>query len=357
MSRKVTARAGNVSTAQDSLHELLLSCINRGYATRIEYVLSLVLPWLVNAALALKIKRLYCRFDALVTSEPADGITVRIDSYAGNNAAALEMGSYLQRNLRNDLAGAYVHGSIGKCEEIPYSDFDALVIIKTEVFFSVARTFSVVRKLRKALGIMYRFDPLQHHGWFVLTEADLCHYNEGYFHHVLFSTARSLFAHKGRTLRLSSGRSGSVTRSVFREVAESTLTRLDRGDYQCDSYQLKSLLSEFMLLPALYMQDCRGKTVSKKDSYQAAEDCLHTEYWESMRNASSIREHWVCALSPWRRWLMTRVHPLRRYLVRLAAPPVPHSISARLTQHMIAQMKHLVRLMLEKCGSSDWEVR
>ena len=73
-----------------------------------------------------------------------------IEPYAGQNPYVRKMMHYLVRHLERDLVGAYLHGSLGTWEEIPYSDFDALVILKNEVFESVARLARVADRLRKA---------------------------------------------------------------------------------------------------------------------------------------------------------------------------------------------------------------
>jgi len=274
---------------------------------------------------------------------------ISIEFYNGKNPAVRKMMEYLSNNLSGDLAGAYIHGSLGTGEEEEYSDFDALVILKNEVFKSRRRLMKVAGKLRESLHIMYDFDPLQHHGWFVLTEADLQHYNDSYFPVILFKYSRSLLEDTGRELHLAPVDSNADADKFFRNVAASILSKLDRTNYPNNIYQLKSMLSEFMLMPALYMQACKGEGVFKKDSFQLAENALVCGFWESMREVSSIRKNWKYDLSPSERWMMTRVHPLRKYVVNYAAPHIPEAIAVKLCDKLYSSMRSLTHAMLDNC--------
>ena len=96
------------------------------------------------------------------------GKEIVITPYTGSNRYALGMKEYLAANLAGELFDVLVHGSLGTGEEIAYTDFDALVILKDQVFDSPGRLRNVAMKLSRARRFMYEFDPLQHHGWFVL---------------------------------------------------------------------------------------------------------------------------------------------------------------------------------------------
>src|SRR5690606_11219768 len=138
--------------------------------------------------------------------EPAAPVTVDVAPDEGDNAHDRRLGAYLRRalggDLARDLAGAYVHGSLGSYEEVPYSDLDALVILNDGAFRSPARLARTARALGRARAFMYAHDPLQHHGWFVLTEADLRSHCEAYFPAVLFRYAKSLLPGQGERLTL-----------------------------------------------------------------------------------------------------------------------------------------------------------
>ena len=60
---------------------------------------------------------------------------IDVPPYTSGNAQARQLMAELAP-LANHLAGAYVHGSIATDEEVPYSDFDALVILRDSAFES-----------------------------------------------------------------------------------------------------------------------------------------------------------------------------------------------------------------------------
>ena len=74
-------------------------------------------------------------------------------------ASALE-----QRLLKTKISGKTI------TLKIKYSDFDALVIIADATFESANTLAKLCQELNQLSQHFYQYDPLQHHGWFVLTE-------------------------------------------------------------------------------------------------------------------------------------------------------------------------------------------
>lgn len=255
--------------------------------------------------------------------------------------------AYLQ-SLKDSLVGAYIHGSLGTYEEIGYSDFDALIIVKSGVVHSLERLVRIAMRLSAARVIMFDFDPLQHHGWFVLSELDLDHYPEHYFPTELFKYAKSLFLDQGLELTVKVQSSEETSLEAFSALSNSIVRRMEARDHPKNMFELKSLLSRFMLLPALYVKVRDKKSIYKKFSFEAARvDFSHAD-WSIMDQVSTFRENWLCTMSSWRRWLMARPKPIPRFLARKYAPAIPDSLRERLTDRFYAKMKHLAASMQGK---------
>jgi hypothetical protein len=161
-----------INTSHHNFHANLIKYINTGCLSRRDLLLSaasLKLPYSLNAP---RIIRQY-RTLGFPTSDNAGRSAVDMEMYRGGNPHVLRMMEHLDKHLKDDLWGGYVHGSLGTYEETAFSDFDALAIIKSDVLESSERLAGAALKLNRALSIMFDFDPLQHHGWFVLTEEDL----------------------------------------------------------------------------------------------------------------------------------------------------------------------------------------
>lgn len=249
------------------------------------------------------------------------------------------------------LAGACVHGSLADGTQVAYSDFDGLVILRHEAFAHPDRLRGICMTLRGLERPMLALDPLQHHGWFVLTEADLAWHCEAYFPAALFRHARWLLPGDGE-VRLRRRDSRAETRAAFVGLAEAVRRKASRSAPATDMYALKSLLSQFMLLPALYLQARDGHGVYKRDSFALARPDFAPALWAPMDEVSAIRRDWHYDLEPWRRALLTRWPAGRRLTTRACPPPIPAAIRARLTPSLWAGMARLAGTMGERAGAA-----
>jgi len=140
-----------------------------------------------------------------LTSEESEdkstNLEVHIEPYQGDVAEVWKVSEELL-SIEENVFLACVHGSLGTYDNISYSDFDALVILRDSAFENVSTLIEVAEVLTKCQKHMRHFDPLQHHGWFVLTEYDLINYCEAYFPIALFNYAKSISSRKRIKLAL-----------------------------------------------------------------------------------------------------------------------------------------------------------
>lgn len=273
--------------------------------------------------------------------------------YAGENVHVLKLARLLRDPLADDLLGAYVHGSVGSGEAVAYSDLDALVILRHAAFETPQRLDRVARRLREARRVMFAYDPLQHHGWFVLTEADLARYCEAYFPRVLFRHAKAILPGMGGSLPIVPRDSAAELREGFDALAGGVARRLAAGPLPRDLYGLKNLLSQFMLLPALYVQVRDGVGVWKADSFEAARPDFAPETWASMDAVSRIREAWAYRLPRLQRLLYSTAAPWRRRAIRRWPVPVPSHIETHLGPGLREGMARLVAQMQQRLGTQE----
>ncbi|MCG8605267.1 nucleotidyltransferase domain-containing protein [bacterium] len=284
------------------------------------------------------------RFD-LMNDKIAAQTKVLVDGYAGRNPAVHTMQEYLSANLKDDVVGAYVHGSVATGEEIPYSDFDALVILKDRVFQSKKVLVEVARKLNLARSIMFDFDPLQHHGWFVLSEVDLTSYPYYYYPVELFQYTKSLFNDVGTELKLGVSKSCRAAHKAFDGLCRSILATACRQKYPKNMYELKSLLSQFMLLPTFYVQLRDKKGVYKKCSFDAARSDFCSLDWTVMDEASMLRTEWSVKMSSMSKSWSDKPTWISRLAAKRLAPTIPDHYCRILNQDFYRRMVRLVNLM------------
>lgn len=281
----------------------------------------------------------------------AGPVEITMPAYTGNQPQVRAIMDGLA-DIADLLCGACVHGSLGSDEAVAYSDFDGLVILRHRAFESAQSLAQVTARLRELQRCMLQLDPLQHHGWFVLTEADLDAYCDAYFPAALFSHARSLLPGVGGPLMLRPRDSRAERREAFTALARATVDRLTQDRPPDDMYALKSRLSEIMLLPALYVQARDDRGVFKKESFDLARRDFARDLWAPMVAISAIRADWHYEPGPLRRALLTRPLAARRLVTRWLSPPVPADLKARLTPALWAATARLVNAMLVNSGNS-----
>ncbi len=323
----------------------LAAYINGGCLSRIDSLISVIFPIIPFKKNAMKIIN---NFNILLASSPKNistPVEISVEQYKGNNVYVLEMRRYLLMNLKEDLYGAYVHGSIGTYEEVAYSDFDGLAIIHDEVFRNPKKLSRVAIKLNRARSIMYQFDPLQHHGWFVLTKADLDNYPEYYFPSELFRFAKSIFFNRGLSLKIKRSVESNPGKELFCKLSNDILNKIKNKKYPNNMYELKCFLSNFMLLPTSYINAKYKKEIFKKFSFDVAKKDFSPEDWMIIDEVSKIRKNWNYNISFLRKLLITKTNKMSRCLAKKNAPSIPNSIKKFLTEDFYQRIENLITNM------------
>jgi hypothetical protein len=325
--------------------------LNTGCLSRWDRWLSFISARLLISLNASKVSRALRTKPDKKRGESELPVTIRIARYAGTNPHVLRMKERLEQEMTEDLFGAYVHGSLGTGEDAPYSDFDALVILNQAATASPRRMAAVARKLFAASRIMFQCDPLQHHGWFVLTEEDLARYPRTYFPLELFQHSRSLLSSQGNVLTVTLDDRPADFITPFSSLARSLLGKLNRERLPRNLHELKALLSQFMLLPALYYQARHGKAVFKRDSFAEVRRDFDPKEWAIMDEVTAIRSAWQTIPVGVRKTLMSSPSAASRYFARRFAPKIPPEFARRLDRPFYARMSALTRRMEEKIDS------
>ena len=271
------------------MQPLVRNYFKNGCLTKTDKLLALFFPKIVYSVNAKKIVSAFNQ-DNHSPDTSNKTVSVSIANYPHSNKQVIDLGLFLQQNLLHDLAGAYVHGSVATDELIPYSDLDALVIIKDKVFDDKKRLLKVALKLKDAETFMFKLDALQHHGWFVIAERDLLNYDNNYFPVELFEYCKSIFP-SGLlkfNFNVAPNNYSASSINICNRISKITAS----GKCPSTVYELKNLLSEFMLMPALYVQARDRKAIFKKFSFEKAKVDFTKEEWNIMDEVSEIRELW-----------------------------------------------------------------
>ncbi|MCB9211464.1 MAG: hypothetical protein H6609_19030 [Ignavibacteriales bacterium] len=278
-------------------------------------------------------------------------IDISISPYIGKNTTVKLIRSFINTYLDDYLLECMVHGSLGTYEEINYSDFDGLVIIRNEVINNKARLLKVCYYLNQSLKIIYKFDPLQHHGWFLLTEADLDNYPNDYFPLELFEYSKSIYSN-GQAIKIVMNDNLNYKKG-FIDLSSSIKKKIDKlrtSNNELKSlniYQLKGLLSQIMLLPSLYLQAKNSKGIFKKFSFDELRKEFGNKYFV-MDTISSLRLAWNYKLNAVQKFMLTsNKYLIRRLGIKIA--PVDRTLLRRIHQEIhIDDIKELIETMERK---------
>jgi hypothetical protein len=326
-------------------HALLARYFNTGQINRYDLLIGGLSPRVLFRKNAAAVRSIYLNDAVAGTSGTPSAISV--PEYTGADRVVKDIASFLHTHLSDDLAGAFVHGSLATGECIPYSDFDGLLILKDEVFNDSKRIAVVAEKISRSFSLMISFDPLQHHGWFIVTEKDLSHFPHIYFPLVLFENAASLLPGTS-LLTVSIAESENTFHHQLQRLASSVIRKIDNGTYLKNMFVLKGLLSEFMLLPSLYLEAKTGKGVLKKESFRLAKPDFTVEEWKVMDDVSQIRLDWKYNPA----WTIGNrpvpVTPLLKRQQAARAGTLPDHLRMKLDASFTARMRNLAALFIAK---------
>lgn len=261
-----------------------------------------------------------------------------------------ELAAYLDRHLSTDLIGACLSGSLGSGEAEDYSDLDAVLIFRDVVLADRERLARAAARTAAACGLLGAFDPLQHHGFFVLTEGMLHAWPDHYFPAEILCHGRALWPSGGLELELTVARDHDRYGAAFTGLCDGVLSQLAAAGRPRNMYELKALLSRFMLLPALYVGARDGRGVWKKESFDLARGDFDGRLWSAMEHVSAIRSRWCCDPSPLQRRLARSGGMAWRRIAASLSPPVPAKLAATLTGGLYDAMGALAAAMKEKAG-------
>jgi hypothetical protein len=277
--------------------------LNNGYLSRSSY--SQVLHRLL---------KVYPRLRSLPSGN-AHTVDLVIPPYRGSIDEANDICGQIS-NIHTMVLGVFIHGSVALDMVVPFSDLDCLVILKHEAFAGPDTLDAVGKALRAARRKMNHFDPLQHHGWIILSEADMPRYCNAYFPIEGYSDMRSIQGADPVSLSVKVRESGMEMRKAFIDMSRNLQTMANGAGSWYNAYKLKSFLSGLMLVPSLYYQAVKGRGIPKRLSFEVIRPEFSPSLWEPIIHASRIRSEWRYRLFPGTRTIMGADLRLRHILLR-----------------------------------------
>ena len=213
---------------------------------------------------------------------------VHISQYNFDNKHVLKIKSLIEKKYTFLFKMVIIHGSLGTGEEIKYSDFDGLLIVKDQWI----KSQELLAFKKKSFEIMLQCDPLQHHSWFELSESKLNNYPNNYLPVSVLNNSKMIFPAVSEmefSVRL---RDNVNYKEPLFTVLNSLELKIKKNWKPKNMFQLKSYLSQIMLIPCLFYSALHDKGLFKRESFEIMRPYFSDEEWKPIKLASKARLNW-----------------------------------------------------------------
>lgn len=213
----------------------------------------------------------------------------RLDKTRRHRRLARRLQAQWHGGLADHAVGFYLHGSLGTGDDIAYSDCDTYIVLRDATVTQAERLLALRRHILGHTWILRAFDPHQHHGYFVVTEADLRAYPDPFLPVASLRVAACI----GGVSELFVARRDALEESSrgCRQLAESIAAQEQQDPRRWSGHAAKSFLSRLMLLPTLVLGS-RGQYVYKRESFDLARPLFPEAEWAAIEWASHLRAVW-----------------------------------------------------------------
>ncbi|MFM9052859.1 MAG: hypothetical protein ACKOKF_11170 [Bacteroidota bacterium] len=327
-------------------HRLLRDYVNFGCHNAGDYPWSLFSGSYVFRKNAKKVQKAFSDYRQGVTSEFRE---LHFPCYDGDNPHLLGLKEHLLP-VSGHLLSVLLHGSQADGRVTGYSDVDALVILRDSIFDDPESLVKVARQLCLAKKYMYRIDPLQHHGWFVLTERDLSCFPEAVLPLEALAEARRLTGEAHLRIRIAEKKSSIYEAEAVRVLDRLTRIVLDKR-FPRNHFALKSILSECMMLPVLYLQARDSKGYSKRVSFIDAKKDFSAEDWSVIGELSAIRAGWSLHLSWPASFILQHPEPWADKLRKYWPTPIPARLRNQIDDGFYRRLLKLIDAMKQRLAT------
>jgi len=267
-----------------------------------------------------------------------------IELYTGSSWLIKELRELITRKFSHMFVAVVAHGSVASDEVMSYSDFDGLLIVKDK--WLGTKELAIFR--RESMKIILRFDPIQHHAWFEIKESDLTCYPEDYLPSIILQNSKLIFPSSlNLELNILLKENPDFNRILI-PMLNQFERRISNNWKPKNMFQLKSFMSQIMLVPSLYYSATENKAILKRDSFDAVRSHFSNEEWTPIAVATQIRNDWYYKLNPIQKIILKRPEKFFRQLTKkYFAPKVSANLASRLDEDFFENLEKLISKIKE----------
>lgn len=229
------------------------------------------------------------------TAEATSGATV-----TATNSVAIKLELICDNLLINKLFAPLVrykdyvtvllHGSYADDSTTAFSDIDDFIIIKNTL--SARQLLKIIGVLNKIDMQFCRLDPLQHHGHWIASSANLANYDNSFMPLFILSEAKLVFGAPTIEARINQERSHQgLKNNILASCNEIKLLAEKLLNNRLNLYELKGLVGSFVLMPAFILQ-LQGIDVTKPVAISRAPEIFSASAQQLITWSSECRQNW-----------------------------------------------------------------
>ena len=265
-------------------------------------------------------------------------LEIKLEAYKGSENVAWRISDLVNSGFQELFEAVIVHGSVATEEVITYSDFDGLLIVKDHYLGSdMLNQFEA-----ESSKIINQFDPLQHHGWFMITTSSLKDFDPRILPPSVLIYSKLIYPAQSTVLHLSLMEKSKVDWLAPAQKLMVSLEQKRQKNFPPKGmFNLKGWLSEVMLLPTLVYQAREKQGIFKKYSFEAMRPLYTTEAWHVIELSSLIRREWQYkAKLPFSIFVKLKdKRGIKKFVRNYFAPAIPFSIQNKLDTHFSDSLK------------------
>lgn len=265
---------------------------------------------------------------------------IKIEQYSKNLPLIADLRALIRAKYEDLFYAVIVHGSVATDEIVPYSDFDGLLIVKDD--FVKSKQLASFKS--ESMKLILKFDPLQHHGWFQITENDLNNYPQYYLPYEILEHSKVVFSRKDDLiLNIKFDESKIDYKKSLSQLIAGIQQQSNGGVSKMRMYDFKSYLSKIMLLPSMYYSAKHQKGIFKKDSFELIKPLVSENAWHCIEVSSDIRQNWSYKVSVFQKRIMTLPNRIfRRLTKRYISPKMPQEFLNKIDSKFYKSLEELI---------------
>lgn len=198
------------------------------------------------------------------------------------------------KNVRfNSVYTIIIYGSHSTGDNIAFSDIDILVILNDYVAHTKKQLVSDLNKLKNVHKMLFKKDPLMHHGLSFENLSNFNHYSQIFLPLETIKYSKYLYGSKSLNISLMKTEDTSdLSINRLKYILSELINNYNFNEKKIQfDYYLKYYISGILLIPSLFLQT-KNIFICKKRSFDLCYRSYPKINWSAIKTAEVIRNDW-----------------------------------------------------------------